>query len=162
MKRFIVPVLAVLLGACGFQPLYQQNHLATGESSVLDQVWIKTIPGASGLALRNNLVDQFYKHGTPENPAYTLKINLYETSRSLAIQKNDTTTRAQLVLNADYQLINNKTGATIDSGRMRTVSSYNILTSQYTTIVTLDAGRRQGLEQLADKLTQRTVMMLQK
>lgn len=162
MKRFAVPVICFFLAACGFTPLYSHTSTPAGNSSTLDTVWIETIPDADGLMLRNNLIDRFYHHGVPDNPAYRLRIVLTQNTRDLAIQKDATTTRAQLVFRADYTLISDATRETIDSGSVRAIGSYNILSSQYTTIVTQNAAREQALQELADKITLRMGVVLHK
>ncbi len=161
MKKYSALVLCLAISACGFTPLYYHTNTPAGAASVLDDVWIDTIPDAEGLELRNALVDRFYHHGTPDNPAYVLHITLTQNARDLAIKKDATTTRAQLVFRADYTLLRRDTRAVVDSGSTRAIGSYNILSSQYTTIVTQSAARTQALQELADKLALRTGVVLQ-
>jgi LPS-assembly lipoprotein len=151
-----------LLSACGFRPLYSGTNTLAGGTSVHDAIWIDQIPDADGLNLRNALIDRFYHNGTPEHPAYVLKIVLTRNSRDLAIRKNDTTTRAQIVYRADYTLTDRAANEIIDSGSIRAIGSYNILESQYTTIVTQETASRQALEEMADKLTLRLGVVLEK
>ncbi len=159
---FICLMAAFLLSACGFRPLYGGTNTLTGGTSAHDRIWIDQIPDYTGLTLRNALIDRFYHNGTPDNPPYLLKIVLTANSRDLAIRKNDTTTRAQIVYRADYALLERDSQRVVDSGSVRAIGSYNILESQYTTIVTQERASQQALEELADKLTLRMGVVLEK
>ncbi len=162
MHRLAALALMLFIAACGFRPLYGGTNTLTGGTSTHDQIWIDQIPDYTGLTLRNALIDRFYHNGTPDNPAYLLKVTLTANSRDLAIRKNDTTTRAQIVYRADYALVERTSQKIVDSGSIRAIGSYNILESQYTTIVTQEAASRQALEELADKLTLRMGVVLEK
>ena len=151
----------LLVSACGFTPLYSNTNTLSGGRSSLDNVWVETIADADGLALRNNLIDRFYHNGTPEDPTYTLRIVLTRDVRDLAIQKDATTTRSQIVFRADYTLLRQDTRQTIDSGSVRAIGSYNILSSQYTTLVTENAAREQALQEMADKIALRLSVVVQ-
>ena len=158
---FIITCIATT--ACGFRPLYQTGTtLSPSNSTVLDQVAITAAPGANGLMLRNALIDRFYHHGYPDQAPYILEINLQELYRDLIIQKNDTTTRAQLVMRAFYTLKDKNGTIILDSGDIRAVSSYNILQSQYTTLVTQAQARENTIRELADKITTRIAVVLEK
>ncbi len=149
----------LLLTSCGFRPVYQNTNTVTGGVSVLNSIWIDTIPNEAGLELRNALIDRFYNNGTPEKPPYRLRITLTERGRDLVIRRDSTTTRTQLVITADYVLMETATGQEIERGSMRAASAYNILSSQYTTQVTQDEARHQVLTELADKITLRMAVV---
>lgn len=160
LKKFSLIVVCLLIASCGFRPLYQNTNTLNGGTSVLNNIWVDTIRDQSGLELRNNLIDRFYNAGVPEHPPYHLKIDLTERTRDLVIERDSTTTRKQLVITADYKLIETATGKTVENGSVRSASSYNILDSQYTTTVTQDQIRHQVLTDLADKITLRLAVVL--
>ena len=160
--RKLALILCLFVAACGFRPLYSGTNTLTGGTTALDSVWIQTIPGIPGVKLRNALMDRFYNNGTPDNPAYTLVIVLKEDYRDIVIEKDDTTTRSQLVVRANYRLINQATREVVDKGAIRSNSSYNILSSQYTTLVTQDEARDLAIQDVADKITLRLGVVLQK
>lgn len=164
MTRFVlIAITLILLSGCGFRPLYGNTTTLAGGTTALDQVMIEDIPGGvSGLNLKNALIDRFYNNGYPDSPPYALTLQLHESGRSIIIQKNDTTTRTQLVLNASYKLINRQTREVIDEGRIRSVSAFNNLPSQYTTMVTQADARDMAVRELADKITLRMAVVLEK
>ena len=159
VARLFACVAFLSLAACGFHPLYAPAVQADG-SSLLDQVWIDTIPGSNGIILRNYLLDGFYSNGYPDHAPYLLHIDIAEYVRDVDIQKNDTTTRAQFVILATYYIRDRATSQIIDSGQMRAISGYNILLSQYTTLVSQNDARDRALRDLADKIQTRTTLVM--
>lgn len=127
----------------------------------MDSVSIGSLNGDQGIALRNALIDRFYNHGYPTSPRYQLTALIEETTRDIVIQKNDTTTRSQLVMRATYQLVNAQTREVVDKGAIRAASSYNILPSQYSTLITQNDARDRNVRELADKITTRLAVVLE-
>jgi LPS-assembly lipoprotein len=159
--RVLALVFCLFLAACGFRPLYQNTNTLAGDATSLQQIRIANIPDQSGLRLRNALMDRFYHSGRPANPAYVLETRLVENHRDVIIEKDDTTTRRQIVLSAEYRLLEQNTRRVIDSGALRATSAYNILPSQYTTLVTEDDARLDAIRDLADKITLRLATVLE-
>lgn len=157
MVIFVALLSGLALSACGFQPLYGEKSTA---NAVLDNIWIETIDNASGVTLRNELIDRFYRNGYPQNPAYILSIRLTEGYRDLDIREDDTTTRAQLIQRASYQLKNRDSNAVLFEETARAVNSYNILASQLTTTVAAQEARERGLRDIADKIQNRLAIYL--
>lgn len=160
IQSIFVVLICLILSSCGFRPLYQNTDTLSGGVSSLNDIWIDSIPNQSGLELRNGLIDRFYHAGVPEHPRYHLHIDLIESYRNLALSKDSVTTRSQLVVTAEYRLMETATGEAIEKGSIRAASSYNILSSQYTTVVTLDQARHQILAELADKMTMRMAVVM--
>lgn len=158
--RLVVLVLAFCVAACGFRPLYSGTNTFAGGSAVHQRVWIQTIPDIAGVKLRNALIDRFYNHGSPQNPDYILKITLRQDIRNVVISRDDFANRVQMVISAQYTLLRRDTRETIETGTLRASSSYNILSSQYTTLVTEDEARDLAIADLADKMTQRIGVLL--
>jgi LPS-assembly lipoprotein len=153
-------IVCFFLSACGFQPLYSNTNTLAGGTSVHEKVWIQSVSDIAGVKLRNALIDRFYHHGTPEDPTYILTLGLRENVRNVIIERNDFASRAQLVLSADYTLRRRDTRVVVETGTLRSTSSYNILSSQYTTLVTQDEARDLAIQDLADKMTQRVAVLL--
>lgn len=157
--RILACVVLLSLAGCGFRPLYAPVLQQNG-ASVLDDVWIETIRDANGVVLRNYLIDGFYNNGYPDRARYVLSVNLEEYGRDVDVQKNDTTTRAQFVILAKYKLHDRVTNQTIDDSQARAVSGYNILLSQYTTLVSQNDARDRALREIADKIQTRVALVL--
>lgn len=151
---------AALVAACGFQPLYGSSSTRAGVSEKLAQVEITNIPNRYGQQLRNNLIDRFYRDGRPVASPYRLEVGLSATEQKLALRKDSTAERAQLVVVAPYRLIEAATGRALFTGSSRALISYNILEEQYASVVTVDNAYDRALVQIADDITNRVAMSL--
>lgn len=141
------------LTGCGFTPLYATPSAATGVTAGLDTIHIENIPNREGQYLRNQLIDRFYRSGRPANPAYRLRIDpIAETLTDLDITKSSSATRAQLRLNTRITLRDAATGRTLLERPLVSITSYNILQSQFTTRVSEENARNNALDDLARQI----------
>ena len=159
MSYFRVTILALCLaapalGACGFQPLYSQR---TGSASPqeLALVTIDTIADRDGQKLHNFLRDRLNPLGFPPEPFYRLQLKLNTTTRDLAIRKDETATRANLILTANFILRDIRTGKVLFKGRSRSTNSYNILESEFATIASLNDATTRAARELSDDISAR-------
>ncbi|MCR9268552.1 MAG: LPS assembly lipoprotein LptE [Hyphomonadaceae bacterium] len=97
MKQLVLAFLVLSLSACGFTPLY-----ATGGGS--GDIAITKIEGRAGQALRKAL-SQELAPGLPglDGPA-TLDITLREQIGRLALRPDESATRTDIVVSANYVL----------------------------------------------------------
>src|SRR5690606_16227082 len=95
--------LPLLLGGCGFRPLYGG---AQGSVVAADLAAIKvTAPRTRlGRILENQLIDDLNPSGLAEPKRYWLDVRLERTRKALAIQLDDRTTRYDLTLAAYFWL----------------------------------------------------------
>jgi LPS-assembly lipoprotein len=140
-----------LLPGCGYQPLYGAN---TPAAEQLPLVRINNIPDRLGQQLRNSLIDRFYQNGRPASPEYTLDVALIPTIFKLGIALDDSATRAELDVQANYTL-RNAQGAAVLSGVTTSVTNFNILRGQYATLVAERDAYDRSVAQLSEDLTRR-------
>ena len=154
MNRFILIVCLLTLAACGFEPMYGRNiNERTGVENELARVGISNIENREGQYLRNALIDRFYRAGRPARPLYRLSIKpLRETLIDLDITKSSDATRGQLRLETSMQLIDVRTEETVLARDLRTITSYNILGSEFATRVTEENARTNALDDLARQI----------
>lgn len=147
---------AVLLFAgCGFSPLYGTHGDNAAVTQSFDSVFIANIPDREGQYLRNALIDRLYAHGRPADPRYTLTIDrIQRQKRDLDITKNASATRAQLRLDAGMTLTENANGKILLKRGLISITSYNILQSQFTTRISEDDAQRSALDDLARQAEQ--------
>lgn len=163
----ILPVLlaVLLVSACGFTPLYGSSA-ASGRHQVQDRlnaIAIGNIPDREGQYLRNRLIDRFYKNGTPQNAAYQLSLSPVSENRlDLDTTKNANATRAEMTLKTSVTLSDRGSGAVLLSREIVSITSYNILTSQFTTRVSEDNARLNALEDLARQIEQQVVLYFER
>lgn len=159
----ILALSALTLASCGFQPVYSdRNTVAIAPDSdlpartatvaaALNTVSVGNIPDKAGQDLRNMLLDQLYTPGAKGQTMYELTFsNIGERRRSLGIDKDASVTRSQLELATTMTLRERATGKALMSRNLRAVSSFNVLGSQFTTLVTRQDARQQALQELAN------------
>lgn len=150
MRYLILPVL-FLLSACGFQPVYGTQMAKGSVAAVMNSVDVGNIPNESGQMLRNFMLDQMYTSGSPATQkAYRIDFsNVRERRRSLGIAKDASVTRSQLELETTATLRRLSDDSVIWRRHLQAVSSYNVLGSQFSTLITRDDAREQALRELA-------------
>ncbi|MEE9194765.1 MAG: LPS assembly lipoprotein LptE [Alphaproteobacteria bacterium] len=151
---FALCLAAAGLGACGFQPLYGQR---TGSASAqeLALVTIDTIADREGQKLHNFLRDRLNPLGSPPEPFYRLQLKLTTSTRQLAIRKDATASRANLILSANFILTDIRTRKVLFRGRSRSTNSYNILVSEFATIASLNDATTRAARELSDEISAR-------
>ena len=146
-------VVAASLCGCGFRPMYGDYtapSAQTSPSAHFSQMAIDIIPDREGQILRNHLMDRFYKNGTPSNPNATLHIEkLNEVRHELDLTKSSEATRAQLRINTKMKLTDAATGQILLERDLQTITSFNILGSEFATRVTEDSARQSAINDIA-------------
>jgi LPS-assembly lipoprotein len=140
-----------LLPGCGYQPLYGAN---TPAAQQLPLVQINNIPDRLGQQLRNRLIDRFYSDGRPASPEYTLDVSLVPSVYKLGIALDDSATRAELNLAANY-ILRNMQGAAVFTGSTTAVTNFNILRSQYATLIGEQDAYDRSVAQVSEDITRR-------
>ncbi|NOX82197.1 MAG: hypothetical protein GXP06_04260 [Alphaproteobacteria bacterium] len=139
-----------MLAGCGFKPIYA---ISEGGAAPLNQrIVVGAIAApeevrpllASALAERIVLQDG-------ETAKYELTVNASEVAERLAVQIDATVTRYNYRLNANYSLLNLRTGKII-SGKAKAVTSYNIVSSQYSTLFAERTAREKAARTLAEEI----------
>jgi LPS-assembly lipoprotein len=160
-RKVLVLVCVGMLAACGFEPIYgtanQQNI-----KSELAAVQILPIKDRIGQLLRNHLLDQINPKGRSEKPRYMLSIKLSESKQELAVQKSELATRANLNFVANFSLSPVEgVKARPLSGQVRITTSYNILSSDFGTLMTERDARRRAVRELSLDITNRIAAHVQ-
>ena len=155
-------IASITFVSCGFQPVYSDKAIVTPAvespamrngnlAAALNSISVGNIADKAGQDLRNMLLDRLYTNGSTAQTVYDLTFSgIGERRRSLGIAKDASVTRSQLELAITMVLRERETGKALMSRELRAVSSYNVLGSQYTTLVTREDAREQGLRELAN------------
>ena len=159
-RLFLYFAILPLISSCGFSPIYGKNehnsYNTAGDVGVEDHmalIKISNIPGREGQFLRNQLVDRLYRHGAPSNPAYTLNVStVNENLIDLDITKTADSTRGQLRLDISIVLNDPINKKTLFTRSLRSITSYNILASEFSTRVSEQAARENALRDLARQI----------
>jgi len=163
--RFIITTLSILmLWGCGFTPLYSIDRTTQTTPSVIAQfnkIDIALIPNREGQFLRNALIDALYIDGYPAQPAYTLSIApIQESISDFDITIDSEATRKQLRLKTSMKLIDNTTNKVLLNRSLTAITSHNVLTSEFSTLVTEQSAREATLNDLARQIKQQLALFL--
>ncbi len=102
----------VLLGACGFQPLYGK-HAAGSAPGEFAKIRVLPIKDRIGQMLHNHLLTALNPGGRPGNPQYLLETRVTESFSSLGVRKSGFATRANLQATANFSLRGTGGGQTL-------------------------------------------------
>ncbi len=138
------------LTGCGFKPIYAVSE--DGSASINQRVAIGVVNAPEDLhpLIVSALADRIaLKKG--ETAQYELTVDAKETAERLAVQIDATVTRYNYRLNARYGLRDLSTGETT-KGRARAVTSYNIVSSQYSTLFAERTAQEKAARLLAEEI----------
>jgi LPS-assembly lipoprotein len=147
--------LALAVSGCGFQPLYGRNDSGQRTQDLLAKIRIQPLPDRVGQQLHNLLRDRLNPRGQPREANYNLEIKISETLENLGIRKDETATRSNLTVFADFVLSDARSGKELFEGRSRSINSYNILESQFATLFSESDARNRALREISDEISNR-------
>lgn len=140
--------LLLALPGCGFQPLHADRSATGAGAAGLGDVAVAPIAERTGQLLRFELEDRFRRAPVSGGPGYVLRVELRESSVGTAVDVDESVTRANQQLAADYVLLDGD--VELYTGSAGATSSYNILRSDYGTIVAERDARQRNVTRLAD------------
>ena len=94
-------------------------------------------------------------------PAYNLDVILSERTENLAIQRDHTATRANLVMTAKFTLTELARNEVVILGSSQSFNSYNISRFQFATLSAENDARRRAARELAEDIAMRLTLALQ-
>lgn len=140
--------LGLSLGGCGLEPVYgKASQVRHAELSTID---VSPIRDRVGQDVRNHLIDRL--GSSAKAPRYRLDIALQESLIELAVQADDKVTRFNLALNASFSLVELADQQPVYNGSARSVSSYNIVDSEFATVESQKNARRRAAEDVAESI----------
>lgn len=158
-RVLVVLLMAAAMAAvagCGFRPLHGTAWSEeTGSDGGFSQTLITPLTGRTGQKLHNLLRDRINPSGQPVKHLYILDVSLDVQVSELGIRKDETATRANLILKADYGLRDRDTKAQLFAARSESVNSYNILDDFYATSVSQESALDRGLREVANEIRRR-------
>jgi len=141
------------LAGCGFRPVHSQKF---GASAVhLAQIRIVPIADRIGQQLHNLLRDKPTPMGQPASPRYVLRVTLSESLQNLAVRKDETATRANLVMRASFRLTRAVDGEILLTTSAISANSYNILRSDFATLSAENDARARAVREISDEIRTR-------
>jgi LPS-assembly lipoprotein len=154
-----IAVMVLSNASCGFKPLYG-NHDSSVSQAALAQVRLAPLRDRTGQLLHIQLSKGMHAQGKPQNPVWELAIKLVTRTVDLGIRKDETATRANLTLEAEFRLKHIATGQVSFKGRSVITISYNILESRFSTISSRDNATRRATRELGENIKTRVALFL--
>jgi len=152
MIRVFALTLALLLGACGLQPMYaggSSGKVASG----LTTVQVAPIPERAGWFVRNALVDRL--GGESANPSLRLEVELDDDLVSFGIRGDSTTTRESRILRARYRLVEIGTGEVVLDATAGSDMGIDVVSSEYATVAAEQTAQERLASVIADQMVSR-------
>lgn len=144
--RVLIVLMALMAAACGFSPMYAQP----GGQSAIGPVELGQIDGRSGHVLRRELTRLLAVEQNTGAEPMGLQITLRERIRPLGIRLDESATRAELTLYANYVLTPPQGRAV--RGSAFTIVDFEIPTAAFGEIAAQDDARERAAEALAQRL----------
>ena len=158
--RTIVVAVFAVASACGFQPLHAPGGGVV--PSVLAKIDVAPIPNRLGKVVRNHLVERLTPRGSPIAAEYRVVVSLRLAKEALAIARDDSATRFNVSLEATFDLLLVSTGDTVLRGTVRSVSAYNVVSSDYANVVAERDAELRAAREVSDELKIRIAVYLAK
>ncbi|HVC54343.1 MAG TPA: LPS assembly lipoprotein LptE [Stellaceae bacterium] len=152
--------VAVLQG-CGWTPLYANSASGPADAE-LRAIRVAPVPERIGETLTMALRQSLNPNSDPTPPRYLLRITLHTARSDLGIQTQGLGTRGRFDAYATFVLSDIKSGAQLQSGNSHIADSFDILANEYSNIVAEDDARKRAVEELADDITNRLTVFLQR
>jgi LPS-assembly lipoprotein len=143
--RVLIASLALLLGACGFQPMYAP----AGGGPAIGPVQIAEIEGKAGHVLRTEL-DRILSVENSGGAPSLLEITLLERVTPLGLRIDESATRAELRIIANY-VLTPPNNAQVMRGSVVTTVNYDIPTAAFGEIAAQDDARERAAETMAQR-----------
>ena len=144
---------AIALSGCGFKPLYGRSEgQALSPVDHMAAIQIAPLADRIGQQMHNLLRDRLNPYGQPRDPAYRLDVVIDEARQELGIRKDETATRANLILSASFTLHELESDQVLLEGRTSSVNSFNILANQFATDFSESNARERALRELSDNI----------
>jgi LPS-assembly lipoprotein len=125
-RRGLLALLLAPLGGCGFHPLYGGPTEQEGEAA-LAAIHVERVPERVGQLLTQALRERFNPRGLPVETRYDLVVTLSYGRADTGIQRDASSTSAEVVMNATFRLYEKSTGRPLYVGISRTTSEFDIL-----------------------------------
>ncbi|HFB55241.1 MAG TPA: hypothetical protein ENJ46_04890 [Hellea balneolensis] len=145
---------ALMLSACGFEPMHATNAL-NGASAVKGGVVFREI---SVVTSKNDKEDFLLKQalrdrlGDNSNTRYTLRVVPTTSRRNLGIGADDVASRYDLIMTARFELLDAKTGDVLMKDKIRAISTFGAPRDPYGTASAQNNADRQVAAEAADRI----------
>ena len=163
-SRSLVVAAALALGGCGFHPLYA-HHGPSGFDADLASIKVNTISDRQGQVLAIALRDGLNPRGARVETRYTLDVQLSAMREDLGIRPDGTASRSEVAMTATFTLKDVRKpadNAIVLQGTTHSVSSFDVLTDDYATVVAQHTAEDRTVHEVGDDILTRLELYVSK
>jgi LPS-assembly lipoprotein len=151
----VLLALALLLAACGFEPMYGDRAGAPSPAvQGLAETRIALIADRTGQELRNNLLDRLNPLGQPARPRYELAVAVSERLDNLGIARDDSATFGRLTVTASFTLREIASGRPLYAGQSKWTNGFTKVTSHFANLANEADARSRALREIGEDIRQ--------
>ena len=155
-RTFATLILLTALAACGFKPLYGTDPSGLSDpQGELATIRVAPIPDRLGQLVRNQLVEYLTPRGQGAQNRYQLNVKLSLSSVGTALAQDESATRYNLTLTSNFTLVDLSTNKKVFVGVARSIAVYNVITSEYATLIARQDAERRAAQDVAEELRTR-------
>jgi LPS-assembly lipoprotein len=153
-------LLGLALSGC-IEPLYGSLPGTGDTAGRLQTIAVDPIPGRLGHYLGNELIFGFNGTGSQVPPQYRLAVTVIESSQTPLLDTvTGYPTAANVVVNADYQVLPTGGGAPVAKGRVTALASYDRTSQRFANLRAARDAEIRSAKTLADQIRTRVAAEL--
>lgn len=151
-RRAILALAAAAAGlalaGCGFTPLYAARP---GIAPALASIEVVAPSGRAGALMREHLDDAFGRN-VGATPTYRMNLSIGETRYPRGVRIDNTATRYEYVLTAQYNLTAAATGRSLKIGEAKVTLTYDSADKPYASIMGQQDAQDRATEEAARRI----------
>lgn len=166
VRYYTVLSAFLILGACGFKPMYGQfsdseNDLHQIMASIqIDDIRERDEKGVYrnsrvGQLIRNDLIDRITGGNDRLATEYTLKVDYFVEEAGYGIRADESVTLQNLKLLVTYELRTIQTDKPVLSARARGLVTYDLVQSDYSNMIARKSAMERLSKEVANQITTR-------
>ncbi len=152
-RAFSLSLLATIVSACSFRPLYGTSRDNDGLVD-LSYVGVSEQRARAGQLVRNELLRVM----TGDGSRYDLRMSITERVRSKSSLPGTGTARMELTLVGEYQLVESKNGNKVDSGTSFSTVSFDTVRQPVADLRAREAAGERAAKELANDIRTRVAV----
>ena len=150
----LTAIVVVALSACGFKPMYGKGGDDVYRAE-FPRISIAQIEDREGQMLRNELLTLMHPRGQAPKQDYRLSITLQESESGIAVSKSSFSTRANYTIVASIHMNSLIDDKPVFTDSVSLTGSYNVLQSQYATLMAEKDVKERLIRELAKSIVNR-------
>jgi len=148
-------VSILMLTACGFEALYGESAEGPYVTEKASAIRIPPASDRLGYYLRTAVLEHLVPNGVQKEHQYNLVLDLRTEHQPLAFKQDETVTRFNIVVDAQFVLRNHTNEKTLLQGRARAIAAYSIVLSEFANISASQDAERRAANDLGHAIARR-------